>query len=290
MLSRLNAPARAPARASPVKSSVVAATNALAHASALGSADERFLKHFRAQNDQGGVANDALAGKVLAQLSSNRAVVGGRSPAVAPGTGWLRAGRPAAIEDSSFDTQFAREVARETSLSAEKSALTSQLDILQNAGRMLAQTRASVRTGAKNPLQAVEWAKADFQNLVFLARVDKTIQGREFDPPQKVYDTLAAISAVSRELMAARASRQPIGSVTDLFKKHGVNDYTPRISPTTAAQHGSAYEFQTGYGPKRFDQHISFMKPGGFSIHLHLLDDGRFIVGHIGKHLPFASR
>ena len=98
------------------------------------------------------------------------------------------------------------------------------------------------------------------------------------------------------EVMSDCAERRPVGGlgmgIEDWFSLRGI-DYARRESETTLARHGAARVFtdeRTGRSV-RMPAHFR-LSDDGYRLRVHVRwdsDTNRWLVGHVGEHLPTAS-
>jgi hypothetical protein len=141
-------------------------------------------------------------------------------------------------------------------------------------------------------LEAVEFAREDFQSLDILESSVTSANESPFRRPAEVYAALERLSSVAQQWAQRRSEGQPGGDIRQMLIESGLGRrVSMHISDTTRGRHGADYTFKRRNGEQGiFEPHVT-LGSGDVnsccSIHF-VIDSDRnmFEVGYVGKHLP----
>ncbi|MBW3614363.1 MAG: hypothetical protein KY439_03520 [Actinobacteria bacterium] len=135
--------------------------------------------------------------------------------------------------------------------------------------------------------EAVEWAKAECDNLIFLEDAVDSARRAAYRHPARVYKALLVMDTV-----AGRWSRGQLpAGFRHAFAEHGL-DFAANVSPTALGKY--AHEYQRTYEGRTINMgpHLGLGRgtAGGCRIYFQLDEDKHlFVVGHVGNHLSDST-
>lgn len=151
------------------------------------------------------------------------------------------------------------------------------------------QTEEGLTQEARSPnsvLQAVEYAKTDFPNLIFLESSEEAARGSPFKRPTEVYEALSVMDKVASVWKRNRGGGDLRQMLIDAGLGRRVSSF---ISQTAKGKWGHEYTFVYDGERKVFAPHVTLGAGAAdtcASIHF-LPDDtkGKLVIAHVGRHL-----
>jgi hypothetical protein len=167
-----------------------------------------------------------------------------------------------------------------------------QIDQIRSTLRALLLSRSEAHTPAielptpTSVLEAVLFARERSDYLVF---TDEAIKSADESHFRRYDDVLNALEEINR-VAAARAAKTLNDSVFKQFKSVGI-DYVGSISDITLGQYGDAYTVRYGGNDLVMEEHVRFGTAGDQqrTLRIYMCWDPvmqKYIIGHVGKHLP----
>ncbi len=140
-------------------------------------------------------------------------------------------------------------------------------------------------------VEAVEFAKANFKNVVVLDSAIEAASESPFRRPADIHALLSDLNEVADALVSQRLDGgEKVDVRQRLAEKGWGKRCTMRISNTTRTTHGSSYTFE--YNGKRmiFEPHVTIGSGDAnvcASVHFTIDEqNGKIVIGHVGRHLP----
>lgn len=149
-------------------------------------------------------------------------------------------------------------------------------------------------TAERNPttnLNAVEFARIDFKNLEILDSAISSAKDSPFFRPQDIYDALRDLNKVADNWASQRLKTGSGGDIRRQLADEGWGKRcSMHISDTTRTKYGEHYTFEYKGEKVLFEPHITLGSGDAnncASIHFIADNDAnKFIVAHVGRHLP----
>lgn len=134
------------------------------------------------------------------------------------------------------------------------------------------------------PLEAVERAAAlTSDTLNILPSAYETAEESGYAQPELILDYLLALGEV-----AAKKHDDSLGTtLRDTFRARGI-DYSPKNSENTETRLRAQYRFKDGATTYVCEEHLRRGNDPALGLRIYFdseTDDGRFVIGHIGRHL-----
>lgn len=146
------------------------------------------------------------------------------------------------------------------------------------------------RPGYDSVENAVILADQGFGNLQFLDSVFDSAENYPFERPDEVYRAFELL----QEIADIRA-KGPLGKPVEAWLKERQYEYSPRESRATMQEFGAHRRFWDGQRHIEMQEHIKIGKGTSNKqryIRIYFCwdaDNGRYLIGHAGEHLPIAS-
>ena len=167
----------------------------------------------------------------------------------------------------------------------EKERLESNFRLVGVGGEAPGELRAESSAEVPSVSAAVELADRRFGTLVFLREARESAGDSNYQQPAKIFQAFEALA----ELAGRRADGTLNRSISDWLKERGFN-YTAHESKTTMGKWGGQRTFRYNGSRITMEEHIKFGIGPDPANHLriHLTWDdpgGRWVIGHVGRHL-----
>ena len=137
--------------------------------------------------------------------------------------------------------------------------------------------------------EAVQLAEERLPYMRFLSSAVKSSQQSQFPRPDEIYQAFSAVHSLARDLRRGLA----VERAGDRLRERGV-DYVARESHPTMRKHGASRQFRDGERVIEMQSHIRLGggSGGANTLRIHLSwdrEEGRWLIGHIGRHLRTSS-
>lgn len=130
-----------------------------------------------------------------------------------------------------------------------------------------------------------------FDRIRFFPRAVELAKASEFPRPNDLYKAIEALDQCANERLSGNLGKD----TKEWLKERGI-DYSPHESDTTMGKYGKQRNFYDQENKLRVEMQPHIKLGGGMGEHnqlrVHVLwdeDEGKWLVGYIGRHLPTAT-